>query len=214
MKRRARVLLPLEVALALALGCSGTAKHKTGLPGGEPCQGPLSVVGSSCPAMFDGTLAPIPCAPYASQTVFQCDEGILLLQSAGSRPAWCLYDSTSHALIGATLVADQPVFCNDRTYQQVAGTQPNPACALTPAVTTRSCSMLDGGADGAATDGAATDGAATDGAATDGAATDGAATDGVATDGAADGAYERPGSPDAAGGETASDGGVADVVSE
>jgi hypothetical protein len=134
----------LAAALALGAGCSSTGpKNGTGLPGGAPCAGPLGVVGAQCPAAFDGTLLGVACPAGLGQSVFSCAEGLLLLSSGGGTAYSCVYDPSSHALVGASVASDAPVFCNGRTYQELAGTQVAPACVLGPVVRTRLC-PLDG----------------------------------------------------------------------
>ncbi|HVU53077.1 MAG TPA: hypothetical protein VHL80_20480 [Polyangia bacterium] len=174
MDRRARALL-LAVAGALVLGCSGSPTQKIGLPGGAPCQGPLEVVGAPCPQTFDGTLASVACPPYFGQELFSCGDALLLLESGGSTAAWCVYDPSSHALVGATVTSDAPEFCGGLTYQERAGKQVDPACALGDALDSRVCpaSGLDAAPPDAAADGGDGGGMAPDGGAPDGADGDG-----------------------------------------
>jgi len=135
-----------------ALGCSSTPAQNVGLPGGVPCPGPLALVGASCPLAFDGTLASAACPSYVAQRLFKCAEATLILESGGSAAAWCVYDPSSHVLVGASVTSQYPQFCGGVTYAEVAGTQVEPACALGVPLESRLCPA--DGLDGSPSDGA------------------------------------------------------------
>ena len=117
-----------------------------------PCQGPLALVGASCPLTFDGTLASAACPPYVAQRLFKCAEATLILESGGSTAAWCVYDPSSHVLVGASVTSQYPQFCGGVTYAELAGTQVEPACALGVPLESRLCPA--DGLDAAPSDGA------------------------------------------------------------
>jgi hypothetical protein len=178
---RARaVLLGVAVAIASVLGCGSGAAPQTGFTG-TPCSGPLDVVGMLCPTTFDGTLAGVACDPFLGLRAFKCGDALLLLESGGPTAAWCVYDPTSHALVGATVTTDSPLFCDGQSAQEFSGKQVDPACVLGTPLATRACDSngvytQDGGVDAA--DGGGADAADAGADAADAPSGDGAARDG------------------------------------
>jgi hypothetical protein len=99
------------------------------------CTVPLAdVTGRFCPASFDGTLASVECPVYREQHVYPCADTVVLLEGGGYVNWWCVYDSTSHALVGAKVTSDTNEYCNGQSFAEVAGRQADGACvAETPA---------------------------------------------------------------------------------
>jgi hypothetical protein len=118
--------------LALALCCAGlTAISCSSDPAGETldersCQGDLGVV---CPATFDEVLtAAWSC--QSSETIWagECMVGgpPTLNRNWGVYQTNCFYDPTSRKLVGANLVNDTPVYCNNTSASMSQGTVPVP----------------------------------------------------------------------------------------
>jgi hypothetical protein len=138
-------------------------------------------VGALCPQTFDGTLRNVDCDRFLGFRVFMCGDAVLLLESGGSTASWCTYDPTSHALVGASVTTDAPIFCNGQNTQEFSGKQVDPACVLGQPLATRACADPF---DGAAAPDSATDAADGGADAADAGADAASADDGAAPDGA------------------------------
>ena len=113
------------------------------------CVGDLATVGASCAPMFDGTEANLPaCRGFSStgaqQSVWHCQDLIILMDSFGLGGDICYYDATSHALVGAEQGSDIGVFCGQTSLTIEAG-RTNPMCRENAPTTQRPCDPPDGG---------------------------------------------------------------------
>jgi hypothetical protein len=112
------------------------------------CVGDLATIGEGCAPMFDGTEANLPaCASaglYSQQTVWRCQDLIVLVDSTGYAASTCYYDATSHALVGAEQGSDIGVFCGQTSLSIEAG-RTNPMCRENAPTWQRPCDTPDGG---------------------------------------------------------------------
>jgi hypothetical protein len=139
----------MACALTVALGCSNNASPPPS-SFGVPCTGPLSDVAGDCPAIFAGELAGLACPSAATQRSFGCPDGGagVFFQSDGSTRVWCLYDASSHALVGVTVWAAEAEFCGLQSATETAGQDIDPACAFGAPLMERMCSAEAGDAGG------------------------------------------------------------------
>ena len=117
--------------------------------GSGKCVGDLATVGELCPPMFDGTEANLPvCRGHsntgARQTVWRCQDLIILLDSFGLGGDICYYDATSHVLVGAEQGSDISVYCGQTSLTIEAG-RTNPMCLENAPTFQRPCDQRDGG---------------------------------------------------------------------
>ena len=119
-----------------ALAPDGSAQT---LDGGT-CVGELASVGAACPATFDGTRANLPVCRTSleQQTVWQCQDLLMLLLSFGLSGDVCFYDAASHVLVGALQGTDIDTYCNQTSLTIEAG-RTNSMCRENAPLFTRSC---------------------------------------------------------------------------
>lgn len=127
------------IAAAMALAsCSSSDK----------CEKDLDEVDGHCPRTFAGTMADLPvCSLPAIQRVATCGNLIGLdLGNGGFGGTICYYDSSSHALVGASVSSDVTFACGD--ISEHGGSVPeDESCWRTPSFT-RDCSKAaDSGAE-------------------------------------------------------------------
>lgn len=146
------------LGVLLAACSSGTLVPDAGGPDGGgatqdagKCIGDLATVGAGCPAMFDGTEANLPACRGISdisarqrQSVWHCQNLIILSDSDGFVVGICYYDATSHALVGAQRGTDTPGFCGQTSLLIEAG-RTNQMCLENAPTTERPCNAPDGG---------------------------------------------------------------------
>jgi hypothetical protein len=112
------------------------------------CVGDLATVGQGCAPTFDGTEANLPACrragTFAQQTVWHCQDLIILMDSSGYTASTCYYDAASHALVGAEEGSDVGVFCGQTSLMIRAG-RTNSMCRENAPTTMRSCGSVDGG---------------------------------------------------------------------
>jgi hypothetical protein len=96
--------------------------------------------------MFDGTEAQLPPCPSSYlMAARQC--GDLIELSFGTLSGFtCAYDAQTHALVGARVSTDAPVYCGNTSYGVTAGRFPDASCAMVPFAIMRTCPAPDGGA--------------------------------------------------------------------
>jgi hypothetical protein len=113
---------------------------------GGTCVGDFAAVSQGCAPMFDGTAASLPACRFNSnrQTVWRCQDLILLLESDGFGGLSCTYDATSHALVGAERTTDYSAYCGGTSPTIEAG-RTNPMCRENAPTTDRACAAPDGG---------------------------------------------------------------------
>jgi hypothetical protein len=140
------VFLPQWLALS---GCSGSGQPVID-PVSGPCNGPMSEVAQSCPTTFSGMLDSVACAPSLMLGTFTCEGLTVLIESGGLTGVWCVYDSTTGALVGAQLRTDTNSYCNGASFSQTAGKVPDASCFdHPPPGVRRDCppASADGGGD-------------------------------------------------------------------
>jgi hypothetical protein len=115
---------------------------------GGKCVGDLAMLGASCPPVFDGTEANLPACVsvglYSQQTVWRCQDLIVLMDSTGYGGSTCYYDATSHALVGAEQASDVGVYCGQTSVRIEAG-RTDSMCRENAPTVQRSCAPSDGG---------------------------------------------------------------------
>jgi hypothetical protein len=142
-----------RVAAIASLWLGATACSSSGPPIGgansKPCTGAMSEVAQSCPATFSGDLESVTCVPRFMLGTFSCEGLTTLILSGGFTGVWCVYDSTTHALVGAQLRTDYNGYCDGASFTETAGKVPSAAClAGQPDGGVRECpSPADGGMD-------------------------------------------------------------------
>ena len=140
---------------SLGVGCLGVAGCSSSGPavvgaGSGACNGTMSEVAQSCPATFSGALESVACVPGFMLGTFACEGLTILIQSGGFTGVWCVYDSTTDALVGAQLRTDYNGYCDGTSFRETAGTVPTAACFdHPPSGANRDCppAAADGGAD-------------------------------------------------------------------
>jgi hypothetical protein len=103
--------MKLGTILAFAVFVLGACSNSDGGGDGGPlydgaaCPTDLATVGQECPQTFDGAEANLPACTATGadvqQTVWSCQDLIILQLRRGVVASVCYYDSTSHALVGA-----------------------------------------------------------------------------------------------------------------
>lgn len=138
----------LFVGLAPA-GCSSSGASPAAMDGSGVCTGPMSEVSQGCPATFTGSLNGIACVPNVMLGTYVCEDLTVLVGSGGYTGAWCVYDSTTHVLVGARESSDVNEYCGNSSFKRTAGRFPDDACFATTPAATRTCPPLgaDAGAD-------------------------------------------------------------------
>jgi hypothetical protein len=132
---------------SFGVGCLAvTGCSSSGASG--PCRGSLSELARSCPATFSGALENVACVPPFRLETFSCEGLAILIQSGGYLGLSCVYDSTTHVLIGAQLTSDVTDYCKGTSFTESAGTVPSAACIADAAPrASRDCPAADGGGD-------------------------------------------------------------------
>jgi hypothetical protein len=118
----------------------------------------MSEVAKSCPAAFSGMLDSVGCTPSLMLGTFTCEGLTVLIESGGFGGAWCVYDATTAALVGAQLRTDYNGYCDGASFSETAGKVPDASCLDNPPSGARrdcpSAASPDGGEDLSAADGA------------------------------------------------------------
>lgn len=122
----------LSRLLALAICCAGlTALSCSSDPSGDTldersCQGDIGV---DCPATFDDVLtATWSCQDSETIWAGECMTGgpLTLDRNFHVYQTNCFYDPTTRLLVGANVVNDTPVYCNNTSASMSQGTVPVP----------------------------------------------------------------------------------------
>jgi len=132
---------------SLGFGCLAVAGCSSSGASG-PCKGALSEVAQSCPATFSGALESVACVSGFPLRTFSCEGLTTLDLSGGYTSLSCVYDSMTHALIGAQRWSDVTEYCRRTSFTETAGTVPSAACFdQQQDAGSRDCPAADGGAD-------------------------------------------------------------------
>ncbi|MEA2696300.1 MAG: hypothetical protein QOI66_571 [Myxococcales bacterium] len=109
----------------------------------DDCHGSLKDLGSSCPATFDGTFDQLSCRPYSTQRTFACDD-LIGFSEVGYAGVTCVYDASSHSLVGAEHWSDIP---DNGCVIRTAGKVPTLSCYERATYQNRTCPAANTSAD-------------------------------------------------------------------
>jgi hypothetical protein len=118
----------------------------TGAACSHDCTTSLADLGKSCPATFAGTIDAISCAPYETIQVYSCAPLLVLDMSGGFVGGTCVYDATSHTLVGASERSDTNDLCGD-SLSETAGRIVPASCFAAGPAQQKTCPAPDTGAD-------------------------------------------------------------------
>ena len=116
------VVAMLSAAIA---ACSSVEKR---------CEGNLAEVGAGCPPTFDGTTESIPACPgdrILGQRAYACGDLIMLDFRMAVTDHECIYEASSHQLVGAVNLTDTAAYCDQTSNGLLAGRTPM-TCDLDP----------------------------------------------------------------------------------
>jgi hypothetical protein len=91
------------------------------------CEGDLAEVGAGCPPTFDGTTESIPACPgdrILGQRAYACGDLIMLDFRMAVTDHECIYEASSHQLVGAVNLTDTAAYCDQTSNGLLAGRTP------------------------------------------------------------------------------------------